>query len=105
MSTGSPGQHSPQCCLQAEEQDPDLFFRDQPRPAAPEGNINREYISLFSDEVPSLTGRTPLGCYSDYMVCSWHLGLSIMTSYHAKECSHNAWSLRGVPRARNRLCP
>jgi hypothetical protein len=59
-----------QRCLQAEEQDPDLFFRDQPRPAAPEGNVNREYISLFSDEVPLLGGRTPLGCYADYMVSS-----------------------------------
>lgn len=58
----------PTWCRQAEEQDPDLFFRDRPRAAAPEGNVNREYISLFSDDVPSLAGRTPLACYSDYMV-------------------------------------
>ncbi len=30
--------------------------------------MNREYVSLFSDEVPCLAGRTPLACYSDFMV-------------------------------------
>lgn len=45
-----------------------MFFRDRPRAAAPEGNVNQEYLSLFSDRVPVLCGRTPLQCYTQFMV-------------------------------------
>lgn len=45
-----------------------MFFRDRPRAAAPEGHVNQEYLSLFSDRVPALCGRTPLQCYTQFMV-------------------------------------
>lgn len=45
-----------------------MFFCDRPRPDAPGGNINREYFSLFSDDVPALAGRSPIACYTDFMV-------------------------------------
>lgn len=54
--------------VQAAEEDGNMFFKDRPRPAAPQGNVNREYISLFSDHVPALAGRTPMQCYTDFMV-------------------------------------
>lgn len=67
--------------VQSEQEDPDLFFRDRPRREAPEGNVNREYVSLFSDEVSCLAGRTPLACYSDFMVrCSARPCSSVMTA-------------------------
>jgi len=39
-----------------------LFFTDQA------GFVNLECLSLFSDEVPGLEGRTPVDCYHDFMV-------------------------------------
>lgn len=57
----------PQWVLQAAEEDGDMFFCDCPRPSATGGNVNREYISLFSDDVPALAGRSPIACYTDFM--------------------------------------
>lgn len=57
----------PQWVLQAAEEDGDMFFCDRPRSGAPGGNVNREYISLFSDDLPALAGRSPLACYTDFM--------------------------------------
>lgn len=52
---------------QAGEQDPDLFFTDRPRDSKL-GNRNKEYVSIFADEVPRvLSGRSPLECYADFM--------------------------------------
>lgn len=54
-------------CSQAGLQDPDIFFTDRPRETGL-GQRNKEYISIFADEQPVLGGRTPLQCYTDFMV-------------------------------------
>jgi beta-amylase len=45
----------------AAEIDPDIFYTDAG------GNRNPEYISLGCDEVPCLSGRTPVEAYTDFI--------------------------------------
>eukprot|EP00803_Ostreobium_quekettii_P005528 evm.model.scf_1360EXC.4 EVM.evm.TU.scf_1360EXC.4 scf_1360EXC:29335-34456(-) len=58
----------PAWVLKAGDLDPDLFFADKPRDHSP-GLRNREYLSIFADDVPGvLMGRSPLECYEDFMM-------------------------------------
>jgi beta-amylase len=52
----------PKWVLEEVEKDQDLSYTDQWR------RRNEEYISLGVDDLPVLKGRTPIQCYSDYMV-------------------------------------
>lgn len=53
--------------LESGDSDPDIFLSDRPRQYHG-GRRNREYLSLFADEVPSLVcGRSPMECYADFM--------------------------------------
>ncbi|KAL8162849.1 hypothetical protein V2J09_014338 [Rumex salicifolius] len=52
----------PKWALEEMNNDPDLAYTDQ------WGRRNYEYISLGSDMLPVLKGRTPVQCYSDFML-------------------------------------
>eukprot|EP00210_Caulerpa_lentillifera_P001615 g1553.t1 len=57
----------PHWILQCGEIDPDIFPCDRPRHSH-KGHRNKEYLSLFADEVPGLLqGRSPMECYLDFM--------------------------------------
>lgn len=57
----------PHWVLKTAEKDPDIFLSDRPR-LHHGGRRNKEYISLFADDVPGLLqGRSPLECYADFM--------------------------------------
>lgn len=47
--------------------DPDIFLSDRPRRDRC-GHRNREYLSIFAEEIPLLYGRSPMQCYADFMV-------------------------------------
>eukprot|EP00210_Caulerpa_lentillifera_P006982 g6677.t1 len=58
----------PQWVLDYGQTDPDIFLSDKPRHHT-SGQRNKEYLSLFADEVPALIyGRSPMECYSDFMI-------------------------------------
>lgn len=57
----------PPWVLKAGDSDPDLFFTDRPR-GNRRGQRNRECLSFFADDVPALEGRTPIQCYTDFML-------------------------------------